>query len=53
MGKMKKCPISRKRKDIYVWCTYIEVFDMAVNVDYVYCFMKNPFRKSVYGKSVA
>jgi len=28
----------------------IEVIDMAVNVDHVHLFIKNPFRKSVYGK---
>jgi len=28
----------------------IEVIDMAVNVDRVHFFIKNPFRKSVYGK---
>jgi len=28
----------------------IEVIDMAVNVDHVHLFIKNPFRKSLYGK---
>jgi putative transposase len=26
----------------------IEIIDMAVNVDHVHLFIKNPFRKSVY-----
>ncbi len=28
----------------------IEIIDMAMNVDHVHLFIKNPFRKSVYGK---
>ncbi|MBC8520379.1 MAG: IS200/IS605 family transposase, partial [Methanomicrobia archaeon] len=28
----------------------IEVIDLAVNVDHVHLFIKNPFRKSLYGK---
>jgi REP element-mobilizing transposase RayT len=28
----------------------IEVIDMAVNVDHIPLFIKNPFRKSLYGK---
>ncbi|RJS75067.1 hypothetical protein CW713_11970 [Methanophagales archaeon] len=30
----------------------IEVIDMAVNVDHVHLFIKNPFRKSLYGKTL-
>ena len=30
----------------------IEVIDLAVNVDHVHLFIKNPFRKSVYGKTL-
>ena len=30
----------------------IEIIDMAVSVDHVHIFIKNPFRKSVYGKTL-
>ncbi len=30
----------------------IEIIDMAMNVDHVHLFIKNPFRKSVYGKTL-
>jgi len=30
----------------------IEIIDMAMNVDPVHLFIKNPFRKSVYGKKL-
>ena len=30
----------------------IEVIDMAVGVDHVHLFIKNPFRKSLYGKTL-
>jgi len=30
----------------------IEVIDLAVNVDHIHLFIKNPFRKSLYGKTL-
>jgi putative transposase len=30
----------------------IEIIDMTMNVDHVHLFIKNPFRKSVYGKTL-